>query len=238
MSKVNEAIPKGTVVMHHSTINGQPGRHDGKFVVIESIEDIIDGEDKRFKYSLFEPLSDVRFKCENAAPRHKLEVLVSKNKNLPPRTLPALMAVILMNRLGHKPKSVIIQTDTEVVVQVRGDFDHLVKRLKKTFKSKGKDESGGVLRVYAWKLRGLGLMNVYQNVNNDFMSVRFFSNPELGVRKKSEAEVEAELVSADAAAKTTAQHLEAMKTMQAGVSIPANHVGPVPDDLESIDITG
>ena len=144
------------------------------------------------------------------------------------------MAVILMNRLGHKPKSVIIQTDTEVVVQVRGDFDRLVKRLKKVFKSKGKDESGGVMRIYAWKLRGLGLMNVYQKTGNDFMSVRFLNNPELGVRKKTEAEITAEVDAAEAEAKATAQHLEATKNQPTTAIV----TDAVSDDLESIDITG
>jgi hypothetical protein len=141
--------------------------------------------------------------------------------NVGPRTEPALRAVILMNRLKHRPKSVIIQTDNEIVVQVRGEFDHLVKKLKKTFKNKGKDESGGVLRVHAWKLRGLGLMNVYHSEKNDYMSVRFLHKPELGIRRPKEEDIlgpsEAERA-----------------TMAASANVPQSSKDEVPDDLDLV----
>lgn len=214
-----EPIPPGAVAIHRSFINGKPGRYDGLFVAVLSVEEIKDGDKVKHKYEVLEPRSNKTFKFEDAAPRHKLEIAVSKNKNLPPRTLPALRAVMLLNHLHHKPKSVIIQTDNEVVVQVRGDFEKLVKKLRKIFKSKGKDTSAGVLYQHDWKLRNFGLMSVIWNEHNDYMSVRFLSIPGLGVREV-QPDPEEETKS-EAAAKATAHHLESAKTVQADL-IPEN----------------
>lgn len=110
------------------------------------------------------------------------------NENIGPRTAPARRAVILMNRIKHRPKSVPIQTDNEVVVQVRGDFDDAVQKLKKIFKSKGKDTTVGNFRTYEWKLKGLGFMSVLQREPNTFMSVRFVNVPGLGIKEEPEEE--------------------------------------------------
>lgn len=110
------------------------------------------------------------------------------NENVGPRTKAATKVVILMNRLKHRPKSVPIQTDNEVVVQVRGDFDHLVSKLKKVFKSKGKDSSIGNFKEHDWKLKGLGFMYVYQREGNNFNSVRFVNVPGYGIKEEPEEE--------------------------------------------------
>lgn len=121
------------------------------------------------------------------------------NLNVGPRTPAARRAVILMNRIKHRPKSVPIQTDTEIVVQVRGEFDHIVKKLKKVFKSKGKDTTTGNFRTHEWKLKGLGFLSVLHRDPNPFSSVRFVNVPGLGIKQVPEEQDEA----AEAAKKAT-----------------------------------
>lgn len=140
-------------------------------------------------------------------------------ENIGPRTPAARKAVVLMNRIGHRPKSVIIQNDTEVVVQVRGNFESMVKKLKKIFKSKGKDESAGAFEQHSWKLRGMGLMNVYHREGNTFNSVRFYNVPDLGIKIKEE------VVEADEAAKKATEQLATSKEV-----VPE----PVQEDLDAI----
>lgn len=111
------------------------------------------------------------------------------NENIGPRTPAARKVVVLMNRFGHVPKTVVFQTDNEVVVQVRGDFDHLVAKLKKLFKSKGKDETSGAFHSHTWKLRGMGFMSVHRQEANSFNSVRFLNVPGLGIKVKEEEEI-------------------------------------------------
>lgn len=108
--------------------------------------------------------------------------------NIGPRTEPARKAVILMNRLKHRPKSVIIQTHDEIVVQVRGEFEHLVKKLRKVFGSKGKDTTVNDFHTHDWKLKGLGLMNVYWRESNSFCSVRFKNIPFFLIKEEPEPE--------------------------------------------------
>jgi len=110
------------------------------------------------------------------------------NENIGPRTEPARRSVILMNRLKHRPKSVPIQNENEVVIQVRGEFDVLVKKLSKTFKNKGTDSSVGIIHQHDWKLRDLGRMTVIYNERNTWNSVRFVNIPGLGVRIPKEPE--------------------------------------------------
>jgi hypothetical protein len=112
--------------------------------------------------------------------------VAKKEQNVGPRTEPARRAAILMNRIKHRPKSIPIQTENEVVIQVRGDFDLLVKKLRKVFKSKGKDTSLGGLREHDWKLKGLGFMHVYWREGNAFNSVRFINVPGLGIKEEPE----------------------------------------------------
>lgn len=131
--------------------------------------------------------------------------MTKKQQNVGPRTEPARRAAVLMNRLKHRPKSIPIQTNNEVVIQVRGDFDHLVKKLKKVFKSKGKDASLGGLQEHDWRLKGLGFMYVYRREGNPFNSVRFIDVPGLGIREKEEPESESETATATVQDTTTAK---------------------------------
>ncbi len=226
-----ELIPAGRIVRYESLRGGVPsGKHHGHLCEVRKAEEVKedpkDPENKRMKrlYELFDTTTNSVFSFEESPPRHKVSVLEAGKGNFPPRTLPALRAVVLMNRLGHRPKSVIIQTPNEVVVQVRGDFDRAVKRLKKVFKSKGTDEGSGAMRLHSWKLRGMGLMSVIERSGNSYMSVRFLWMPELGVRQKKPAEIEAEAEAAKAAEIVTLQHQQGVKVAE--------------DDLESIDLTG
>ena len=114
--------------------------------------------------------------------------------NLPPRTEPARKAAILMNKLKHRPKSIVIQSDTEVVIQVRGDFAALVKKLRKTFKSPGKDTSGGALYQHDWKLKGLGTLTAVHNTKNTWNTVRFVNIPGFGIKDEPEPDPNVEMV--------------------------------------------
>lgn len=107
-------------------------------------------------------------------------------ENLPPRTKEARKAVILMNKLKHRPKSVIIQTKDEVVIQVRGDFAALVKKLGKVFGAKGKDSSIGGYKQHDWKFKGLGFITVIRRSGFNFQSVRFLNLPDFGIKHVEE----------------------------------------------------
>lgn len=227
-----ELIPAKRIVLYESVRMGMPsGKHSGHLCEVRKSEEVkekVGSKEKvRHLYELYDPFTDSTFKFEHTPPRHKLSVQEGKNGNMPPRTLPALRGVVLMNYLRHRPKSVTIQTDTEVVIQVRGDYERLVKKLKKLFKSKGVGEVEGVMSSHVWKLRALGVMTLLQNERNDYMTIRFENDPELGVRRKKETETEV----ATSAAVAQAVIDKMSKPPRTTKVVDPTEVG---DDLESI----